>query len=80
MALKLLTRVEQVAEYLKNEILRGRWGESMPGSLALKKQLGTSHNTIHMALTQLEAEGRFSHKERVSVAVSCGLTISLSLR
>ncbi len=57
MALKILSRAEQVAEYLKSELLRGRWGKSMPGALALKAQLGTSHSTIHEALIQLEAEG-----------------------
>lgn len=57
MALKILSRAEQVAEYLKSELLQGRWGKSMPGAQALKAQLGTSHSTIHEALIQLEAEG-----------------------
>ena len=39
MALKLLSHVEPVTEYLRNEIKRGRWGESMPGGFALKDQL-----------------------------------------
>jgi DNA-binding LacI/PurR family transcriptional regulator/DNA-binding transcriptional regulator YhcF (GntR family) len=57
MTLKLLSHVEQITEYLRNEIKRGRWGESMPGGFALKDQLGTSHNTVELALKQLEKEG-----------------------
>lgn len=57
MALKLLSHVEQVTEYLRNEIKRGRWGESMPGGFALKDQLGTSHSTVELALKNLEKEG-----------------------
>jgi DNA-binding transcriptional ArsR family regulator len=57
MPLKLLSHVEQVTEYLRNEIKRGRWGESMPGGFALKDQLGTSHSTVELALKQLEKEG-----------------------
>lgn len=57
MTLKLLSHVEQVTEYLRNEIRRGRWGESMPGGFTLKDQLGTSHSTVELALKQLEKEG-----------------------
>jgi|LakMenE01Jun11ns_1017448.scaffolds.fasta_scaffold9443149_1 DNA-binding GntR family transcriptional regulator len=32
-------------------------GESMPGGFTLKDQLGTSHNTVELALKQLEKEG-----------------------
>jgi biotin operon repressor len=57
MTLKLLSHVEQVTEYLRHQIKRGRWGESMPGGFALKDQLGTSHSTVELALRQLEKEG-----------------------
>ena len=57
MALKLHSHAEQVADYLRCELARGRWAESMPGALALKAELGTSSNTIEIALKQLEAEG-----------------------
>lgn len=57
MTLKLLSHVDQVTEYLRNEIRRGRWGDSMPGGFALKDQLGTSHSTVELALKQLEKEG-----------------------
>jgi hypothetical protein len=40
MTLKLLSHVEQVTEYLRHEIKRGRWGESMPGGFTLKDQPG----------------------------------------
>lgn len=57
MSLKLRSHVEQVTEYLRNEIRRGRWGELMPGGFALKDQLGTSHSTVELALKELENEG-----------------------
>lgn len=57
MALVLKSHAEQVVDHLRAELLRGRWGEFMPGALALKAELGTSGNTIELALRQLETEG-----------------------
>lgn len=57
MNLKLLSHAEQVAEHLRTEILRGRWTGIMPGAVALQKELDTNHNTIDLALKQLEGEG-----------------------
>lgn len=48
---------QQVANYLRNELQRGRWKTTMPGSLALQAELGANHNTINLALRQLEKEG-----------------------
>ncbi|NNJ42840.1 MAG: substrate-binding domain-containing protein [Akkermansiaceae bacterium] len=60
--MKLLSHAEQVAEYLRSELLHGRWIGSMPGALALKAELGVGHNTIDLALRQLEAEGILVHQ------------------
>lgn len=48
---------EQVADYLREEILRGKWVETMPGEDRLMAQLGIGRNTIQLALTQLEQKG-----------------------
>lgn len=48
---------QQVANHLRNELQRGRWKTTMPGSLALQAELGANHNTINLALKQLEKEG-----------------------
>lgn len=57
MSIRLMTHAEQVAAHLRPEILRGRWGGSMPGIVALGKQLGVNHNTVDAALGLLEEEG-----------------------
>lgn len=57
MALKLLSHAEQVAAYLRSELLRGRWSGVMPGILSLESELGVNRNTMHAALRLLEKEG-----------------------
>lgn len=48
---------EQVAEYLRNELIDGKWNKGMPGQKSLSKQLGVSGQTIELALQALEKEG-----------------------
>jgi len=57
MTLQLSSRAEQVAGYLKSELLGGRWSGAMPGILALEAHLGVNRNTIHAALHLLEKQG-----------------------
>lgn len=57
MALQLYSHSEQLAGFLKSELLRGRWSGVMPGILALELDLGVNRNTIHSALHLLEKEG-----------------------
>ena len=57
MSLRLLTHAEQVAGYLRAELLRGRWSGNMPGILSLENELGVNRNTMHAALRVLEKEG-----------------------
>jgi len=48
---------EQVANYLRNELHQGIWGETMPGRSKLIELLGVSGKTVELALQQLEKEG-----------------------
>lgn len=54
---RFFTITEQVAEYLRGEMLRGRWGEMLPGTPRLSEQLGVNHKTVAAALRLLEREG-----------------------
>lgn len=56
MAIQLLTHAEQVAAHLRSELLRGRWGEELPGVVRLGVELGVNHTTIGAALRLLEKE------------------------
>jgi len=54
---ELRSATEQVADYLRREILRRRWTGVMPGSIWLAGELGVGHGTLDAALALLEAEG-----------------------
>lgn len=53
----VLSAVEQVAEHLRAEVLRGELSGKMPGVNPLVAELGVGHKTVNAALTQLEQEG-----------------------
>ncbi|MFK7909493.1 MAG: substrate-binding domain-containing protein, partial [Akkermansiaceae bacterium] len=55
--LRIQSATEQVAEYLRREILKGTWVGTMPGENHLLSQLNVGGNTIKLALVQLEKEG-----------------------
>ena len=55
--LQVLSASEQVAGYLRENLRRGTWGETMPGESRLVAQLGVGCDTIKMALRHLENEG-----------------------
>jgi DNA-binding LacI/PurR family transcriptional regulator len=55
--IQFLSLVEQVAGYLRGELLRGRWSGTMPGKHRLAEESGVNHKTVEAALRQLEAEG-----------------------
>jgi len=55
--LQVLSASEQVAGYLRENLLRGTWGKTMPGESRLVAQLGVGCDTIKMALRHLEQEG-----------------------
>ncbi|MFU8848547.1 MAG: substrate-binding domain-containing protein [Opitutales bacterium] len=48
---------EQVADYLRGEMLQGRWTGRLPGGTRLAEELGVGKSTMEAALTLLEAEG-----------------------
>ncbi|MEN8864630.1 MAG: GntR family transcriptional regulator, partial [Akkermansiaceae bacterium] len=56
-SLRILSPSEQVAEYLKGELLRGRWTTSVPGVPSLAAEMGVNRKTVDAALRQLDSEG-----------------------
>ena len=48
---------DQVADHLRQEILRGRWPDVMPGKHQLAAELGVNNKTVESALRQLEQAG-----------------------
>jgi DNA-binding LacI/PurR family transcriptional regulator len=54
---KPLTASEQLAAHLREDILLGTWGDVMPGSDRLMRDLGVGRGVISEALAQLECEG-----------------------
>lgn len=57
MKARFQTIAEQVATRLREEMFRGRWGETLPGLRPLSEELGVDPKTIQVALRQLEREG-----------------------
>lgn len=55
--IRILSAVEQVAAYLKDELQRGKWSGYLPGIDRLAPELGVSRKTLEAALRQLEGEG-----------------------
>lgn len=55
--IRILSAVEQVAERLRENLLRGEWGELMPGVDRLAPDLGVSRKTVEAALRILRKEG-----------------------
>lgn len=56
MSFQIQSPAEQVAAHLREEILRGRWVEEMPGVAHLQNELGVNHVTINAALRLLEQQ------------------------
>ena len=54
---KTYSIAEQVAAFLRGEILKGRWSGLMPGRDRLTSELGVNGSTLERALKQLEQEG-----------------------
>jgi len=54
--LQNLTKTEQTAAHLREELGKGRWTGFMPGRRTLARELGVSHNIVKAALDLLEAE------------------------
>lgn len=55
--LRFLTKIEQVAGFLREELAVGRWQGRMPGRMELSAELGLNARTVEEALRQLEKEG-----------------------
>lgn len=55
--LRILTATEQLAAYLRKQLIQGTWRELMPGELQLAAQLGVGRDTVKEALKLMEKEG-----------------------
>jgi DNA-binding LacI/PurR family transcriptional regulator/biotin operon repressor len=55
--IRVLSASEQVAASLREELLRGSFGELMPGAGRLTAELGVGRDTVEAALRELEDEG-----------------------
>ena len=55
--IRILSAVEQVADYLRDELIRGQWSGHLPGVDRLAPELGVSRKTLEAALRLLESEG-----------------------
>ncbi len=62
--LNILSAAEQVADFLRKELLRGAWNGLMPGSDRLAAELGVGGNTVEAALRLLEKEGLLASQGR----------------
>lgn len=60
----LLSAVEQVAEHLRAEVLKGDLSGTMPGAYPLAAELGVGHKTVKAALRILEDDGLLENKGR----------------
>lgn len=54
---RITSAAEQAADFLRGQILRGRWSGVMPGRHDLAAELGINHKTVEAALSQLEEQG-----------------------
>lgn len=54
---EILSPSRQVAEHLRQGLLRRHWSGEMPGVPALAEELGIDHKTVGRAMTLLEEEG-----------------------
>ena len=55
--LRISSVADQVADYLRGQILSGRWSGTMPGRHELAAELGINHKTAEAALRLLEGQG-----------------------
>lgn len=56
------SKIEQAADYLREEMARGRWGVEMPGRNELAAELGIDGKTVEAALQMLVREGLLEPK------------------
>jgi DNA-binding LacI/PurR family transcriptional regulator len=79
----LSTKIDQVAEQLREGIYAGRWRELIPGRDRLAPELGCSHGTVEAALQRLVREGLLVSEgagKRRRIVVPVGKARKRSLR
>ena len=52
-----MSKIEQVAEHLRQEMMRGKWRKEIPGREELAAELGVNSKTVEAALRLLEIKG-----------------------
>ncbi len=52
-----MSKIEQVAEHLRQEMMRGKWRREIPGREELASELGVNSKTVEAALRLLELKG-----------------------
>ncbi len=57
MVTRILSAPEQVAEHLRDELMRGRWSGTLPGIHRLSAELGFPRKPVERALLLLEKQG-----------------------
>ncbi len=81
--LRIRSASEQLADYLKDEILRKTWTDVMPGESWLVKHLQIGRDTVRAAMGNLEAQGLLvpqGHGRRRKIVISEAQNASRSLR
>ena len=56
-AVRRLSVIDHTAEFLREKLRQGKWGERLPGLRPLSTELGVSIPTLRAALLRLETEG-----------------------
>lgn len=57
MSFDIVSPSEQIAEHLRDEMLKGRWVKALPGTPTLAKEMDVDRKTVTAAIKILEKEG-----------------------
>ena len=82
--MRFLSKIEQVAAFLRAELADGRWEGAMPGRVELAAELGLYERTVEEALRLLEKEGvlipQGAGRRRLIAQVGVPVKASLKVR
>lgn len=68
----VLTKVQQVENYVRNRIQRGLWspGQKLPEPIKISARLGVSETTVKLTLARLASEGVVERKQKLGTFVA----------
>lgn len=68
----VLTKAQQVENYVRNSIQRGAWspGQKLPEPIKISSRLGVSVNTVKTTLARLASEGVVERKQKLGTFVA----------